>query len=382
MRRTNLEHLNGIQLDALFRGDNWSRLTVSGRHQACQELENRLAHERGSASREVLLRDMDGSTYGYQFGDYIYINNHVLEEGRFVSVDAQGNIIGGYEVDAPGWNVYDTVCHEDEHGAQLDRGEYQTKASYIESKSDRNLYRIQPDEALAFDAGQGRTMAAISRQIDYWHQVDPDMKLYLDDVRDDRYDTALATAKEDYGDEDIENTLRQFVHDRENGLLPANPSFSYRSLINILNDQQFRVRLHSTEGSVNYRESPGQGYIPQNCGKPILPSSVERASLPFAQSNGRLAPAVPPQSLRSGGEAESTGKRDAMEDGSQLLREASLSERIDIDSEDGSQELLGSTNEIDILEDGEDGSQWLCGNNEGEAPSASSSQELSGGMSI
>ena len=220
MAETRYSTMTSHELNSLFREKNWNSLDENERLDACQELENRLAAERGSEPRTLVPEEMDGATYGYQQGNRIYMNQHVLRDNRFVSYDEEtGKPVAAYEVRAAGWQTYDTVSHEDEHGAQYDRGDFQTRRSYFTSETDPDLYRIQRDEARAFDAGESRTRAAIAEQVGEDGEYDQDMLDYLEDVDRNSYENALARAQENYDDEHIDQTLDQYITGRENGFI-------------------------------------------------------------------------------------------------------------------------------------------------------------------
>lgn len=328
----------------------------------------------------VELREMDGATYGYQYGDRIFVNSNLIENGCFVTLDEDGEILGEYTIDAPGWNVYDTICHEDEHGAQMDRGEFQTRASYIESKSDYNLYRIQPDEARAFEAGQARTLGAIDRQINYWHSVDPDMRLYMDDVRDNQYNTSLEAAMRDYADENIENTMRQFVYDKEHRIQRQAPTFSYQSMDELVRNQQSVQQSRTADGQVSFREDPGAGYIPRTTGATVLPDSVEDAASTQMESAEGLSVKISPEMLCEseliGADQHQSG---AEEDGSKLLQVSESSEGTSYGVDDGSWMLQSDAVSADNGINKGDGSELLQGES-GNAGISSSANDYSPSM--
>ena len=251
---TSLSHLSDFELNSLFREAAWTspNMTPADRQQACQELENRLAAERGEQPREVVLTPMNGSTYGVQSGNCIYLNASLVENHTLTAMDDNGNVLGTYRVDAPGWQLYDTVCHEDEHGAQYDRGQFQTGLSYIECESDYSIYRISPDEMNAFNAGQQRTISAINEQIQARGTIDPDMKAYIDDMLEQSATSALEEARARYNDPNIDKTLAEFVYNQEHGIVPENPSPSYQQLMALKDEQDMRHAQENSAAAVTH----------------------------------------------------------------------------------------------------------------------------------
>ena len=82
------------QLRNLFSSDNWkNNLSYEQRMAACQEVENRLAEERGTEPRNVMSEHMDGTCYGYQSGYTIALNEEMMRDGTFSStyIDEQGS---------------------------------------------------------------------------------------------------------------------------------------------------------------------------------------------------------------------------------------------------------------------------------------------------
>ncbi len=236
--KTKYNNYSSLQLDGLFRELNWTRISERDRLDACQELENRFAAEHGTIPRTVIALPMNGSVYGEQRGNCIFVNENLLADFQFVDYNNNGRMIGFYHVDAAGWQTYDTIAHESMHGYQLDRGDYQSAASYIMQETDSAIYRIQKDEAEAFDAGQTRTFDAIMKQRALLDgKMEPDMAQYIESMEEDSYDSALEEAQKRYGDDKIDETLAQYIQDRENGVEPNNPSLSYQALQNAMDRQ-------------------------------------------------------------------------------------------------------------------------------------------------
>jgi len=264
------------QLNGLFREQIWTKLDQSSKVEACQELENRLAAERGFPARDVIPVDMDGGCYGEQRGNYIYVNENLLRNNCFVTRDEKtGEIIGQYPVEAPGWQLYDTIVHEDEHGAQLDRGDAQTCRSYFTPETDSALYRIQHDEALAFGVGNYRTLNAIEEQRNLLGHLEPDMVQYINSVKNNRYEDALAEAQLRYGDEDIRRTLDQFTEDKENLKTRDNPSDSYIALQNKMQEQELREYSALNNGTEESGEG-NTGQVGNNLRQGVEPDTDEQ----------------------------------------------------------------------------------------------------------
>lgn len=211
--------------DSNFRASEWEKLSPENRLIACQSLENRLAAERGSAPRTLVAEPMKGGAFGYQQGDKIYINSYLLERNQFLTEN------GYVDVPAAGWQIYDTVCHEDLHGMMEDTGKGQTFATYIGPDQQYEIYRIQHDEKYAFAVGQDRTLTAVLEQKAI-HGLEDDMVEYKNIVKADRYQDWVANASEKFGISDIDHKLDQLVYDKENGIVPEHPSNDYRKLDN------------------------------------------------------------------------------------------------------------------------------------------------------
>ena len=174
-----------------------------------------------------------------------------------------------------GWQLYDTIAHEDEHGAQLDRGDAQTCRSYFTPETDSALYRIQHDEALAFGVGNYRTLNAIEEQRNLLGHLEPDMVQYINSVKNDRYEDALAEAQLRYGDEDIRRTLDQFTEDKENLKTRDNPSDSYIALQNKMQEQELREYSALNSGTEESGEG-NTGQVGNNLRQGVEPDTDEQ----------------------------------------------------------------------------------------------------------
>ena len=117
--------LNDHSLYSLFSSRNWNNLSNNQKLDACQEIENRLAAERGTEPREVLVADMNDGCYGYQYKDTITLNSNVVNDGvfRVTGTDLNGNTQTRFvDVNAASWEIFDTIHHEDLHGYWEDAG--------------------------------------------------------------------------------------------------------------------------------------------------------------------------------------------------------------------------------------------------------------------
>lgn len=108
------------QLNELFSTAAWRGLAPPERVDACQEVENRLAAAHGTLPRQVAAMPLEGGISGYQQGDWIVINRHLLADGTYRVHDKQGNVAGELHVEGSNWEVLDTLYHEDTHGLQED----------------------------------------------------------------------------------------------------------------------------------------------------------------------------------------------------------------------------------------------------------------------
>ena len=233
MAKTPFASLSQAELDSRFQSAVWDKLPGETRLALCQELENRMAASQGLQPRTVTALPMDGAQYGYQQGDTLCLNAHLIQDGVFRTVCLDENHVPRtFEIAVPaaGWNTYDTLGHEHTHGLQLDQGRAQTAASYISGDRDYALYRIQPDEREAFSAGQRQTLAAIARVEAAAGQELPEKGAYLAAVEADSYEAALAQAQMCYGSPQVQEVLDQVVTDRELGVAPESPSPLYADI--------------------------------------------------------------------------------------------------------------------------------------------------------
>lgn len=68
-----------------FRAAQWDRLSYEGRKAACQQLENCLAAEKNLRPWQIVSVKMEGETFGYQYGNRIFINEYILENNSFMA---------------------------------------------------------------------------------------------------------------------------------------------------------------------------------------------------------------------------------------------------------------------------------------------------------
>jgi len=218
---TRYSRLSDAEVNELYRSDTWTRLNGKERLEALQELENRSAKICGNQPYKVQLEKMNGATYGGYHNGKIYINKDLVENGNFVVQYRDGSTQSFALLDANA-QLMDTIHHENYHAYQDDaihgrvkhsnpaeveqwRANF-TQGNYIRSEEDHNLYRIQSLEKPAFERGESQTRAAFER-IEAKHGKDPGYQEYLKSTEKNSYEKALASAKHQYGDENIENTI-------------------------------------------------------------------------------------------------------------------------------------------------------------------------------
>lgn len=231
MRMTGYESLSQNQLHALFSSETWSSLSFSERINACQEVENRYAAERNVAPCSITHQQMDGAAYGWQSGQTICLNTSLVRDGCFnVTYRDENGAIQTAQIPAmaPGWNTLDTVYHEGTHGAQEATGNM--PSTYISPDMDGDLYRIQGVEKEAYAIGQSRTLNALNEVETNSGRYDSARIDYFASVKNDSFQAALQDAAKHYNDPNIESTLQSVINDRENGVVPVNPSESYQSI--------------------------------------------------------------------------------------------------------------------------------------------------------
>lgn len=240
--------LDNTTLHSLFSSENWNKMNGEQRLGACQEVENRLAAERGTEPREVICSEMEGCTYGYQYGNTIELNSSLLNDGVFhvEYKDFDGNTqMRTVPVNSPSWEVFDTVNHEDMHGYWEDMGIM--PETYIQFDTDANLYRIQGCEKSAFEAGERNTFAAIKDIEESLGIKDPEALVYLDAHSENSFQESLEEAKLLYNDNDIEDTLNSYIANTDLGITPANASPSYEAIDDLYYQQCVENYLNSEQ---------------------------------------------------------------------------------------------------------------------------------------
>ena len=264
-----------IILDGQFREAKWKHLTLDERLEACQMLENRLARERNATPRTIELKRMEEATFGYQSGDKIYINAHLLERDELPMEN------GFARVPAAGWQVYDTICHEDVHGMLEDRGAGQT-ISYIPAGNHDELYRIQFEEKYAFAVGQDRTLTAILEQKEI-HGLEPDMIDYKNVAKQDRFQDRADEASRLWGIPNVDKKLEQLTQDKEHGITPTMPDPDYQRLDNALYGAHHPLSDNESEGE----GTPGHGQMPMGFGSGVYSEEGQDHYNPFESNGGQ-----------------------------------------------------------------------------------------------
>lgn len=239
-------------LHALFSTDQWGKLSLDDKVEACQEVENRYAAENNTTPCTVRSQDMEGSCYGWQSGNTIALNSHLLNDGQFVThyQDQNGNWHEA-RVDAlaPGWNTLDTVYHEGTHGIQEKTGNM--PSTYIDPDMDHDLYRIQGCEKQAYAQGQLRTLQAMETYEKEAGKLDEAHVDYLTSVRNDSFNAALAEAARNYNDPNIEQTLADVIHDRDAGIVRDNPSPSYQAINSLCDNYGVHSSVQNSQNANN-----------------------------------------------------------------------------------------------------------------------------------
>ncbi len=250
--------LGDAGLLSLFSTDQWGKLSFAEKIDACQEVENRYAAAHGCEPCTVRAEPMTGATFGYQDGRSICLNESVVRDGTFLTEDVDENgatVLVPMDVRASNWQTLETVFHEGTHGLQESRG--QVPGVYFDPESDYDIYRIQPIEKEAFEAGQENTLRAIAVVQGETGRLDPSAADYVEAVKAASYQASLEAAARNYGDEDIDVTVATVIQHRAYGLTMQNPTESYKALSKMLDEQEQRV--DATEGEQPQGRHPGQG---------------------------------------------------------------------------------------------------------------------------
>ena len=264
---TGYEALSQVQLYSLFSSNTWKQLSLEQKVNACQEIENRYANENGVAPCTVDHEPMNGSTFGYQYGGQIVLNNSLLREGVFETTytDTHGiTQIAKISVPAPNWNTLDTIFHEGTHGIQEATG--RMPHTYISPESDQDLYRIQAIEKEAYAVGQSRTLDAISEVEHNSGMLDSERHDYIEYVKMDSFAGALLDSQIHYNDPDIEQTLNTVIEDRDSGMLQIDYSNSYSAIYTLCDNQYDHFRTkdisieHISANEIAYDGAPSQDF--------------------------------------------------------------------------------------------------------------------------
>ena len=235
---TIFDSFNNNSLYSLFSSSNWNNLSNEKKLAACQEIENRLAAGRGTEPREIQLEDMNNGCYGYQYKDTIVLNSNLVNDGVFRTTvtDLNGNTQTRFvNVEAAGWEIFDTIHHEDMHGYWEDMGIMPD--TYIQSDTAYSLYRIQACEKAAFESGENKTVSVIKELEEKFNMNDPEAAVYLNSHSVDSYQKELDFARTLYNDNDIENTLNTFIKNNDLGIAPPDMSSSYEAIDNLYYQQ-------------------------------------------------------------------------------------------------------------------------------------------------
>lgn len=246
------ENYSQSQLTALFSSQNWKSMSFSERMTACQEVENRYATENNVQPCTVTHQSMNGACYGWQSGNTICLNTHLVADGQFCTqyIDQNGNTqTVRTDALAPGWNILDTVYHEGTHGIQEQTG--RMPSTYISPDMDGDLYRIQGIEKEAYAVGQAKTLDALSNYEREAGHFDANRNDYIASVRNDSFQASLSEAARNYNDPNIELTLQTVINDRENNITRENTSKSYDAINNLCDSYSIHASTDITQGTTH-----------------------------------------------------------------------------------------------------------------------------------
>ena len=258
------------QLERGFASDNWYSLTLTQKLELCREIENNYASEHHVRPCYVTCDYMEGTTYGYQSNSTIVLNQYILEDGRIHAFlrDQDKNIImdnygqpieTSQEVPASNWATLETLYHEGTHGIQ--EAENRSAYTYIEPNTDYSLYRIQGDEREAFENGQQRTIAAIRAYELETGTTDPNTKTYLLSVEENNYEQYRNDAAFRFNDPEIENTLDQYISDKDNGIIHDDPTPSYQAISDLYDRQQNGISYYNENQDYISSDQTAEGFV-------------------------------------------------------------------------------------------------------------------------
>ncbi len=341
------------QLHALFSTEQWNSLSFSDRLSACQEVENRYAAENNVEPCTVTFQPMEGKRYGWQNGDRITLNSHLLSDGQFVTHGVQHEARVG--VLAPGWNTLDTVYHEGTHGIQEKTGNMPD--TYINPDMDQDLYRIQGIEKQAFAQGQLRTLEAMQTYEKESGKLDPDHDDYLASVRNDSFQSALADAAKHYNDPNIEKTVNDVIHDRDAGIVRENPSASYKAVNDLCDSYGIGASRSSYQASENSNAAQNANEAQNNnASQNTQQTGNTQTNEAVQNSSENNAGAKESSDEKSSGETmddglnSSSSSKESSEDNSTMMNSSSVSLSGSMD--DGAGNALSSGMESSAMDDG------------------------------
>lgn len=220
---TRYSGLSNTEINMLYRSDTWTNLSCEERLDALQELENRAAEELGNRPCEVCTKKMNGAEYGYYSAGQIVVNESLVNQGLLQYEDKEGNVLM-YAPDDVNAQMMDTVYHENYHAYQNDvinnrlvhdnQNEVEiwraNEDMYISSSDNGILYRIQSQERTAFDYGELQIKVAFEK-IEAECGEDAGYQAYLTSLHEHSYEIALTIARETYNDENIQETLDNYM---------------------------------------------------------------------------------------------------------------------------------------------------------------------------
>jgi len=116
----------------------------------------------------VSCQEMEGQVLGFQRGKEVVLNEHLLrEEGSVFQktfYDKGGVLTTRQEVEeAAGWKMMELLFHIDAYHLLESKGIKATKENYMQALTDKDLHRIQPSEAKAYEVSFERTLAVIEQ---------------------------------------------------------------------------------------------------------------------------------------------------------------------------------------------------------------------------
>lgn len=267
---TRFSNYSDVALYSMFRSDEWNRADgpyktpqqrMNDRQEALQELGNRAARDYGSKPVPVNVKDISG------YGSYSPATKNITVSKSLVESSAVMDRNGGYHY-RPDSNFrsMSNVYHESWHAAQdqarkdpnLYIGDDQTRrdvianlSNYIKSSpATADLYRIQIAEKQANEYAETKTMAAIQATEPYYGK---DTTLsYFSGSLTRTYDEALAAARVNFNDPNIDKTLQTAINDchYNNGLVQQNMPYSYYQIRSILVDQQLEAIRNTPDPSI------------------------------------------------------------------------------------------------------------------------------------